>query len=87
MKKKILNEYNNDDFQIFNSDNTCPDLFLYTLQEAIKELNKKLKGEIVDEKVVGDIGITHFKDLFNGVYLNMTNPSRYYEIKNLIEVL
>jgi len=87
IENKILKEYNNDDFQIFNSDNTCPDLFVYTLQEAIKELNKKLKGENVDEKVVGDIGITHFKDLFNGIYLNMTNPSRYYEIKNLIEGL
>ena len=87
IENNILKEYNNDDFQIFNSDNICPDLFLYTLQEAIKELNKKLKGEIVNEKVVGDIGITHFKDLFNGIYLNMTNPSRYYEIKNLIEGL
>ena len=76
MKKKILNEYNNDDFQIFNKDSTCPDLFIYALKEAIKELNKKLKGENVDEKIVGDIEITHFKDLFNGIYLNMTNPSR-----------
>ena len=50
IEKKILNEYNNDDFQIFNKDNTCPDLFIYTLQEAIKELNKKLKGEIVMKK-------------------------------------
>ena len=87
IEKKILNEYNNDDFQIFNSDNTCPDLFVYALKEAIKELNKKLNGGNVDEKIVGDIGITHFKDLFNGIYLNMTNPSRYYEIKNVIEEL
>ena len=85
IENKILKEYNNDNFQIFNSDNSCHDLFVYTLQEAIKELNKKLKGEIIDERTVGDIGITHFKDLFNGIYLNMTNPSRYYEIKNLVE--
>ena len=50
IENKILKEYNNDDFQIFNSNNTFPDLFLYTLQEAIKELNKKLKGEIVMKK-------------------------------------
>ena len=87
IENKILKEYNNENFQIFNKDNTCPDLFVYTLEEAIKQLNKKLEGEMIDERIVEDIGIISSKDLFNGIYLNMTNPSSYYEMKNVIEGL
>ena len=87
IENKILKEYNNENFQIFNNDNTCPDLFVYTLEESIKQLNKKLKGEMIDEKIVEDIGIINSKDLFTGIYLNMTNPSSYYEMKNVIEGL
>ena len=87
IENKILKEYNKENFQIFNSDNTCPDLFVYTLEEAIKQLNKKLRGEMLNERIVEDIGIINSKDLFTGIYLNMTNPSSYYEMKNVIEGL
>ena len=42
---------------------------------------------MIDERIVEDIGIINSKDLFTGIYLNMTNPSSYYEMKNVIEGL
>ena len=49
IQNKILQEYNTDNFQIFNSNNICPDIFSFTLKEGIEALNKKLKGEMVDK--------------------------------------
>jgi len=85
--KKIFKEYNDENFQIFNENNDCPQLFSYMLHTGIKELNKKIKGEKIDEDIVDNIGIINFNDKSVGIYLNMTEPSRYYEMQNLIEGL
>lgn len=42
---------------------------------------------MVDEIIIDDLGIIYFDDLSSGIYLNLTNPSRYYEIKRVIDGL
>ena len=82
-KKIKKNEYNNDDFQIFNSDNNCPGLFSFMLQEAITQMNKIIKGEEINTNIVDNLGIIYFEDNTVGFYLNMINNSVYYEQENL----
>ena len=82
-KKFHKNEYNNDDFQIFNPNINCPGLLRYMLQEAITQMNKKIKGEEIDNNIVDNLGIIYFTDNIVGLYLNMINNSLFYEQENL----
>ena len=82
-KKNQKTEYNNDDFQIFNLNNNCPGLFRYMLKEAIIQMNKKIKGEEMNNNIVDNIGIIYFDDNTVGLYLNMINNSLYYEQEKL----
>ena len=41
IEKNLITEYGIENFQIFNENNSCPDLFKDMLKDAIKELNKK----------------------------------------------
>jgi len=85
--KKLISEYSDKNFQIFNENNICPGLFIYILEETIKQLNNKLKGKEISEEIVNNIGIHYFKDNTVGVYVNMINSSKYYEMENLINKL
>ena len=85
--KKLINEYSDKNFQIFNENNIFPGLFIYILKETIKELNNKLNGKQMSEEIVNNIGIHYFSDNTAGVYVNMVNCSQYYEMENLINKL
>ena len=83
IKNNMKLQYNYDDFQIFNENNDCPNLFSFILDKAIIEMNKGINGEKMDDDIVSNIGIIEFKDKSVGVYLNMVNMTEYYESENL----
>ena len=57
------------------------------IKEAIKELNNKNKEGEINNKYINDVGIMKFKDQTVGVYLNMINPSQYFEMENMYQQL
>ena len=63
----ILNKYDDNDFQVFNENNTCPKLFIFMIKEAIKVLNSKNKEGVINNKYINDVGIMKFKDQTVGV--------------------
>ena len=100
IENNLSKEYEQNDFQIFNENNDCPNLFKYMLNDAIKELNNKIyKKEInniidsndddfenyTNDNMITDIGIIKFNDNTIGLYLNILNPSHYFEMKNLLK--
>lgn len=87
LKNKIIKEYEEQNFQIFNTNNKCPKLFKYILKEAIKEMNNKIKGNLINEDMAKDIGIMYFEKNVVGVFLNCTSCSQYYEMEKLQEQL
>ena len=82
-----MNKYDDNDFQVFNENNTCPKLFIFMIKEAIKVLNSKNKEGVINNKYINDVGIMKFKDQTVGVYLNMINPSQYFEMENMYQKL
>ena len=87
IKKGFLKEYDENNFQVFNENNICPNLFIFMIEEGIKELNNKIKGNEINNKYINDVGVMEFKDKTVGVYLNMINPSQYFEIENIVKNL
>ena len=49
--------------------------------------NDNKLNDLYNEKMVHDVDIMVFNDKSVGLYLNIMNPSHYYETKNLIEQL
>lgn len=87
IENKILEEYTEENFQVFNENNSCPGLFIFIMQKALKELNNKLKGKDMEDDTISDIGIIKFNDNTVGLYLNKVNCSQYYEMENLVNKL
>ena len=106
IEKGFSKEYCQNDFQVFNENNECINIFKYMLNDSIKELNNKIQNnndqnnennniivddndnklnDLYNEKMVHDVDIMVFNDKSVGLYLNIINPSHYYETKNLIE--
>ena len=84
LQKKILKKYDKTNFQLFNKNNTYPDLFAFLLNEAIKILNDNLVGSnINNNNFISDIGIMHFSDQTAGIYLNAINNSEFYELEDI----
>ena len=73
IENKILEEYTEENFQVFNENNSCPGLFIFIMQKALKELNNKLKGKDMEDDTISDIGIIKFNDNTVGLYLNKVN--------------
>ena len=94
IKNGYLKEYNENNFQVFNENNICPNLFIYMLKEAIKVLNKKINNDlindniinddIIDDDIINDVGVIEFNDNTAGIYLNMSNPSQFFEMEDLL---
>ena len=83
IKNNILKEYNQENFQVYNEHNNCPELFLYLLDNAIKELNTDKKNNDIDFSVVNNIGKIYFKDNTAGIYFDAKNSSAFYEYNQL----
>ena len=106
LEKGFSKEYCKNDFEVFNDNNDCINIFKHMLNDSIKELNNKIQNknnqnnnininvdddEIIknplNEEMINEVDIMVFNDNSVGLILNILNPSRYYEIKNLFEQL
>ena len=87
IKMKILKEYSEENFQVFNQNNSCPGLFIFLMKKALKGLNDKLNGKEMNDDSLRDIGILKFNDNTVGLYLNAVNCSQYFEMENLVNKL
>ena len=69
IENKILEEYSEENFQVFNQNNSCPGLFIFLMKKALKGLNDQIKGKEMNDDSISDIGIIKFKDNTTGLYL------------------
>ena len=51
IENNLSKEYEQNDFQIFNENNDCPNLFKYMLNDAIKELNNKIHKKEINKVI------------------------------------
>ena len=86
-EKKIFNRYDINHFQVYNQDNTCPGLFTYISDKAIKQLNNEFNEEEINDNIISNLGVIHFEDKTVGLYLDVVKSTDYYEIGNLVKNL
>ena len=91
LANNLIDSYESSNFQIYNENNTCLQLYSYILDEGINQKNKEIKKDFIEDDINDNIasnsGFITFEDKTVGFYIDCIEMTHYYEIEHLFKNL